>query len=56
MGSGLHPKGDKHYNVKLTDEEVQSILSDKRSQRKIAADFNVSQQYVSELKRGLKRK
>lgn len=43
--------GEQHANSKLTEKQVCLILSDCRSQQKIAAAYNVSQTAVSKIKR-----
>lgn len=47
-------KRERHGRAKLTDFEVAEIRASKISQRAIAAKFGISQQHVSDLKRGLK--
>ena len=52
---GLHPKGGSHYNAKLTHQNVEDIKNSDLTQRDLAKIYKISQQYVSELKRGVKR-
>jgi len=42
--------GDPHPTAKLTQEQVDAIRSDTRSQRTIAADYGISQPNVSMIK------
>ena len=46
-------KGRPSARRKLTDAQINEILSDDRSQSRIAVDYGVSQQTISNIKRGL---
>ena len=45
-------RGVHNHQSKLTDAHVAAIRADTRSQRKIAADYGVTQSVVSDIKRG----
>lgn len=47
---GTHFAGERNPKAKLTEPEVLKILQDQRSQRKIAADYGVSQMAISCIK------
>ena len=49
---GTHNMGERHALARLTEPEVLEILSDKRIQREIAADYGVAQQQISRIKAG----
>jgi hypothetical protein len=49
------PFGQKHPSAKLTEDEVEEIRHDTRSQRTIAKDFGISQPQVSYIKRYMSR-
>lgn len=49
-------QGEKHYNAKLTDEQVIKILKDFRNQRVIAEEYGIGQGHVSRLKKRLQRR
>jgi hypothetical protein len=53
--SGQRP-GAAHPMARLTAEQAQAIRDDPRTQRTIAADYGISQQHVSDIKRGRKFK
>lgn len=51
-GRSANTKGERHPGRKLDVDQVSAIRTDPRSQRKIAADFGISQVQVSSIKRG----
>lgn len=44
-----------HYNTKLSDEQVIAIRNDPRPQPQIAAEYGITQQHVSSIKRFVDR-
>lgn len=55
---GSMPKGEKHWNAKLSDEQVKQIraMNGTKPQYEIAEMFNVSKACVSAIMRGTRRK
>lgn len=51
-GKSNPPRGERHPQSKITEEDVISIRSDPRPQRVIAASTGISQAHVGEIKRG----
>jgi hypothetical protein len=49
-GRGIWFKGEANHNCKLTDQDVLDIRADPRTQRCIAADYDISQCLVSQIK------
>lgn len=49
---GRSRTGTKHWNVKLTENQVAAIRADPRTQKLIAADYGISQPLVSVIKTG----
>lgn len=45
-------KGERHPNARLTRDQVVAIRADPRRQVDIAADYEISQAHVSDLKTG----
>src|SRR6478736_336647 len=52
---GRQPRGETHHSARLTDAEVTAVRTAVGSQREIARRFGLSQQHVSDLKRGARR-
>lgn len=50
-GRSRHPRGSENGRAKLSDEQVRAIRSDSRTQMQIAADYDVSQVLISQIKR-----
>lgn len=50
-GRGASNKGTSHGRSKLTENEVREIRANPRSERKIAADFNISPALVGYIRR-----
>jgi DNA-binding CsgD family transcriptional regulator len=48
--------GERHASAKLRDSDVQAILADSRSSRRVAHDFGISSSHVRQIRRGLYRK
>lgn len=55
FNKGLHPKGNKHYNYKIPDEELGRVLDKSIPARIIAEEFGVSRGYVYDI-RGRKKR
>ena len=53
---GRRAKGEDSHLAKLSNDEVELIMSDPRSQKEIAQQYNVSQSQISRLKTGRRRK
>ena len=52
-GTAERPKGEAHGMSKLKSADVIAIRNDKRVQRKIAAEYGITQSQVSHIKTGL---
>lgn len=50
---GILQSGERNGQAKLTPAQIEKIRSDARLQRLIAADYGISQQHVSAIKRGM---
>lgn len=48
-------RGINHWNARLTDEQVQRIRSDSRTERQIAPDYGISRSMVGLIKRRARR-
>lgn len=49
-GTNYTPYGEKHYNSKLKEEQINEILKDNRVHRIIAKDYNVSRSTIGKIK------
>jgi hypothetical protein len=49
------PLGTRHWNAKLTEDDIADIRNSTRYQYELAEKYNVTQGYISELKSGKKR-
>lgn len=47
--------GERHWNLKLTNEQIQYIRTSKTTQRLIAKELGVSQSTISQIRNGLRR-
>lgn len=59
MRHGTVPKSERHWNCKLTDEQVREIrelVQQGYTQTNIAAQFGISQNHVSDIHNGRRRK
>lgn len=52
---GTHKFGECHPNARLTDSQIAEIRAASGSQKSIARLFGISQQHVSDIKRGQRR-
>ena len=50
---GSRPRGEKHKNTHLSDDDIRAIRADPRPQRAIAKTYGISQTPVSMIKRRL---
>ena len=53
---GRTPTGTRHWNGRLTDEQIADIRTDPRTHVAIALDYGVSQSHVTRIKGGKARK
>lgn len=56
LAEAVQLRGGRHWRQKLSDEQVQAILDDPRSQRTIGREYGVSSVHVGHIKRGTHRR
>lgn len=52
----LHPKGEGHYKCRLTDEDALNIRLSSENAESLKIRYGISQQYISQLRRGDRRR
>lgn len=52
---GQQPRGERHGRARLTDEQVEAIRVDTRTQQAIADDYGINRSMVSHIKKGIRR-
>jgi len=55
MVKNRRPVSERHWNAKLSSEQIQAIISDQRTHREIAKTYGISQPYVGRLKHKKRR-
>ena len=43
------PRGEQHYNAKLSDQDIRNIRKDKRIRREIAKDYGVTRECINNI-------
>jgi hypothetical protein len=54
-GRKIVKKGTAHWCAKLSDEQIEAIRRDTRSNRLIAPEYGISRVYVNEIRRRVTR-